>query len=125
MFSLAAPILDTLRNGKILLVDEINSSLHPYLCQYLIAIFNSAEKNPNNAQLIFTTHDLSLLDEKLLRRDQVYFTEKNKYGETELFSLSEIKERKGVNFSKRYMEGRYNALPYIKSFEDLKFDKNV
>ena len=123
MFALSAPILDTLENGKILFIDEIDASLHPILCQYLISIFNSKEKNPNNAQLVFTTHDVSLLRDDLLRRDQIYFTEKNKFGETELFSLSDIKERKGLDFAKRYLEGRYNAIPYISDYENLKFNK--
>lgn len=123
MFALSAPIIDTLKNGSILLIDEIDASLHPVLCQYLISIFNSKKKNPNNAQLIFTTHDISLLDEKFLRRDQIYFTDKGKKGATKLFSLADISERKGVNFAKRYLEGRYNALPYVSDFEDLKFSK--
>ncbi len=123
MFSLSAPIIDTLERGNILFIDEIDSSLHPIFCQYLISIFNSKEKNPNNAQLIFTTHDTSLLDESLFRRDQIYFTDKNKFGATKLFSLADLSERKGVNFAKRYLEGRYNALPYISDFEDLKFSK--
>jgi AAA15 family ATPase/GTPase len=123
MFALSAPFIDTLENGKVLFVDEIGSSLHPFLCQYLISLFNSKEKNTKNAQLIFTTHDVSLLKEELLRRDQIYFTEKNKKGATELFSLSDISERKGVDFAKRYFEGRYNALPYIIDFENLRFYK--
>lgn len=123
MFALSAPFIDTLENGKILFIDEIDASLHPLLCQYLISIFNSKEKNQKNAQLIFTTHDTSLLNEDLLRRDQIYFTDKNKKGATELFSLADISERKGVDFAKRYLEGRYNALPYISDFENLKFSK--
>lgn len=123
MFALSAPFIDTLRNGKILFIDEIDASLHPLLCQYLISIFNSKGKNPKNAQLIFTTHDISLLKEDLLRRDQIYFTDKNQTGATELFSLSDISERKGVDFAKRYLEGRYNSLPYFSDFEDLKFYK--
>ena len=123
MFALSAPIIDTLENVKILFLDEIDASLHPLLCQYLISVFNSKKGNPSNAQLIFTTHDISLLKEELLRRDQIYFTEKNKKGATVLFSLSDISERKGVDFAKRYMEGRYNALPYISDFEDLKFSR--
>lgn len=122
-FALSAPIIDTLEGGKVLFFDEIDSSLHPMLCQYLISIFNSKEKNPNNAQLVFTTHDISLLSENFLRRDQIYFTNKNKYGFTELFSLFDISERKGVDFAKRYLEGRYQALPYIADFESLKFSK--
>ncbi|MBU0999237.1 ATP-binding protein [Patescibacteria group bacterium] len=123
MFALSAPFIDTLENGKVLFVDEIDASLHPLLCQYLISIFNSKEKNPNNAQLIFTTHDISLLKEDFLRRDQVYFTDKSKDEATELFSLWDISERKGVDFAKRYLEGRYSALPYLSDFEDLKFSK--
>ncbi len=123
MFALAAPVIDTLDNGKVLFIDEIDSSLHPLLCQYLVSIFNSTEKNPHNAQLIFTTHDVSLLNEVFLRRDQIYFTNKNEKGATELFSLMDISERKGVDFAKRYLEGRYDALPYIADFEDLKFSK--
>jgi len=123
MFALSAPFIDTLENGKVLFIDEIDASLHPLLCQYLISLFNSKEKNSKNAQLIFTTHDISLLKEELLRRDQIYFTDKNKIGATELFSLSDISERKGVDFAKRYLEGRYDALPYLSDFEDLRFYK--
>lgn len=122
-FALSAPLFDTLENGKILLVDEIDSSLHPILCQYLTSLYNSKRGNPNNAQLIFTTHDVSLLDADLLRRDQIYFADKNDKGATELFSLADISEKKGVNYAKRYLEGRYNALPYIADFEELKFSK--
>lgn len=123
MFALSAPLIDTLDNGKILFIDEIDASLHPILCQYLISIFNSKDKNPNNAQLIFATHDISLMSDDFLRRDQIYFTDKNEKGATELFSLSDISERKGVDFAKRYLEGRYSALPYISDFEDIKFSK--
>jgi len=118
MFALAAPILDTLENGKILFIDEITTSLHPILCQYLVSIFNSKENNPKNAQFIFTTHDTSLMSEDFLRRDEIYFMDKNKAGATELFSLADISERKGANFAKRYLEGRYKALPYIADFEN-------
>jgi uncharacterized protein len=123
MFALSAPFIDTLENGKVLFIDEIDASLHPVLCQYLISIFNSKKKNPNNAQLIFTTHDISLLKDDLLRRDQIYFTNKQKNGATQFFSLADISERKGVDYAKRYLEGRYDALPYISDFEDIKFSK--
>lgn len=123
MFALSAPIIETLEKGSVLFIDEIDASLHPILCQYLISMFNSKGKNSNNAQLVFTTHDISLLDENFLRRDQIYFTDKDKKSATALFSLADISERKGVNFAKRYLEGRYNAVPYIKDFEDLKFNK--
>lgn len=119
-YNLAGIMFDTLRNGGVLFLDEINSSLHPILCKYIVEIFNSNIKNPNNAQLIFTTHDTTLLDKDIMRRDQIYFTNKIKDGSTELFSLADISERKdGVNFAKRYLEGRYDAIPYIKELEDL------
>jgi len=123
MFALSAPIVDTLEHGKVLFIDEIDASLHPVLCQYLVTLFNSRERNSKNAQLIFTTHDISLLNEDFLRRDQIYFTDKNKQSATDLFSLADISERKGVNFAKRYLEGRYNALPYISDYENIKFFK--
>lgn len=122
-FVLSAPVLDALKNGKILIVDEINASMHPILSQYLVSLFNCKEKNPHNAQLIFTSHDVSLLDQELLRRDQIYFAQKNKKGATELFSLADISERKGVDYAKRYLEGRYDAIPYVSDFEDIKFSR--
>ena len=122
-FALSAPFIDTLESGKILFIDEIDASLHPYLCRFIVSMFNSKEKNPNKAQLVFTTHDVSLLSEEFLRRDQIYFTDKNETNSTELFSLADISERKGVDYAKRYLEGRYNALPYISEFENIKFSK--
>ncbi|NTW29674.1 MAG: ATP-binding protein [Candidatus Moranbacteria bacterium] len=124
-FALSAPIIDTLENGKVLFIDEIDSSLHPLLCRYLVSLFNSKEKNPNNAQFIFSTHDISLMNEKYLRRDQIFFADKSKDGSTELFPLSDLSERKGVNFEKRYMEGRYDALPYIKEYENQKMREEI
>lgn len=122
-FALVAPLIDTLNHGKVLFIDEIDASLHPQLCKYIVTVFNSKKGNPKNAQLVFTTHDISLLDVGLLRRDQVYFTEKNKFGATKLFSLSDISERKGLNFAKRYMEGRYDALPYLSDYQELEFSR--
>ncbi|MDH4330312.1 MAG: ATP-binding protein [Candidatus Moranbacteria bacterium] len=122
-FALSAPVIDTLEKGKILFIDEIDASLHPMLCQYLVSIFNSKKENKKNSQLVFTTHDISLLNEEFLRRDQIYFADKNDEGMTNLFSLMNISERKGLDFAKRYLEGRYSALPYIVNFENIKFSK--
>ena len=118
MFGFAALFLDALKEGKTLFIDELDSSLHPVLCRFIVQAFNSKKKNPKNAQLIFTTHDVSLLDSEILRRDQIFFIEKDKYGASNLFSLSDLGERKDLSYSKRYFEGRYGALPYIKSNED-------
>ena len=117
MFCFAGPFVDTLEEGKILIIDELDSSLHPLLCQFITKLFHSKEKNTNNAQLVFTTHDTSMLDKEFFRRDQIWFTEKDRMGASSLFSLAELKERKEVSFSKRYLEGRYGALPYIKTLE--------
>lgn len=123
-FALSAPILDTLKTGKILIVDEIDASLHPLLTKYLINMFHDKELNKYNAQLIFATHDTNLLQNDLLSRDQVWFSDKDKYGVTEIYSLLEYKEnktRKDTNKEKYYLQGRYGAIPYIGdfSFEEL------
>ncbi len=112
-FALLGPFLDVLEHGRVLVVDELEARLHPILTQELVKLFNSPKSNPKNAQLIFASHDLSLLSGPLLRRDQIWFMQKNKYGATELYSLAETKERKEAPFLKHYLEGRYGAIPYI------------
>lgn len=119
MFAISGLIMNTLKEGGTLFMDELDSSLHPLLCRFILKLFNSKERNPKNAQLIFTTHDVSLLDRDVWRRDQIWFTEKDKCGASKLFSLADLGEREGMNFSKRYFEGRYGALPYIGSLEPI------
>ena len=118
MFGFAALFLNALKEGKTLFIDELDSSLHPVLCRFIVQTFNSKKKNPRNAQLIFTTHDSNLLDSEILRRDQIFFVEKDKFGASGLISLSDLGERKDLSYRKRYFEGRYGALPYIKSNEN-------
>ncbi len=109
-------IVDAIDNKKILIVDELDKSLHPYLVQYIISIFNDSELNKNGAQLIFNTHDTNLLNLNILRRDQIWFTEKNnENGESELYSLSDFSVRKTENTEKGYILGRYGAVPSIKN----------
>jgi AAA15 family ATPase/GTPase len=120
-FALSAPILDTLERGGVLLVDELDSSLHPMLTECLIRLFNNKDLNKHNAQLIFATHDIHLLSvPELFERDQIWFTEKDQYGSTHLYSLIEFrKNNKGKdvktsdNLEKHYLQGRYGAVPYI------------
>jgi uncharacterized protein len=116
-FDELGPMVDTLENGKVLVIDELNSRLHPHLCKFIIDLFHSPKTNPNNAQLIFTTHDVSLFNKKDIDRDQFWFTERDKYGRATLFSLAEFKERKGSDFQKRYLEGKYGALPFIDNID--------
>jgi AAA15 family ATPase/GTPase len=120
-FALSAPILDTLEKGGVLLIDELDASLHPMLTECFIKLFNNKELNKHNAQLIFVTHDIHLLSvPELFERDQIWFTEKNKYGSTDLYSLLEFrKNNKGKdvratdNLEKHYLQGRFGAVPYI------------
>lgn len=112
-FSLAYPIIDALDNGKRLVIDEFDSKMHPLLTCRIIALFNSKATNPHNAQLVFTTHDTNLLSSNIFRRDQIWFTQKDRYGVTELYSLAEYKVRNDASFEKDYLSGKYGAIPII------------
>jgi len=90
-FRFAGPIIDTLINGKILVVDEFDAKMHPLLTKSIVKLFNSSETNQNNAQLIFATHDTNLLSSNIFRRDQIWFTEKDHGESTDLYSLVEFK----------------------------------
>ena len=112
-FSLAYPIIDALDNGKRLIIDEFDSKMHPLLTCRIITLFNSKETNPKHAQLIFTTHDTNLLSANIFRRDQIWFTQKDRYGATELYSLAEYKVRNDASFEKDYLSGKYGAIPIV------------
>lgn len=106
-------ILAALDKGKVILIDEIDSKLHFLVADYLVKMFNSIDKNPHNAQLICTAHNVMLMDEDL-RRDQIYFTSKDKYGVSKLVSLSDYKGvRKNDLFSKKYLAGFYSNIPNL------------
>lgn len=113
IFGLAGAIVDVLDAGGTLVVDELDRSLHPHLALEVLKTFNDPATNPNNAQLIFNTHDTNLLDPDLLRRDQVWFTEKGDDGATRLFPLTDFRARKYENLQRGYLQGRYGAVPTI------------
>ncbi|WP_293338170.1 ATP/GTP-binding protein [Microcoleus sp. CAWBG58] len=119
LFALAGLLLDTLRTGKILFIDELDARLHPLITRELICLFNSKETNPHNAQLIFTTHDTNLLSSKAFRRDQIWFTEKDNKGATDLYSLVEYKVGKDASFERDYIIGKYGAIPFVGNFKEL------
>lgn len=119
LFFLSGLLLDTLNNGAILLIDEFDARLHPLLSTKIISLFNSKETNPHNAQLIFATHDTKLLDKNVFRRDQIWFTEKNRYGATDLYSLAEYSIRNDASYAKDYIAGKYGAIPYLGNIERL------
>ena len=123
-FALAGPILSALSDGDLLVIDEIDCSMHPLLTRKVVELFQSPEENTNGAQLVFTTHDSSVMDQTLLRRDQIWLTEKRANGSTELFSLydfgADSRPRKDTAFEKNYLAGRYGAVPsFGPFFEDL------
>jgi AAA15 family ATPase/GTPase len=113
---LSGPILNCLENGGVLLVDELDTKLHPLLINKIIAGFNSRHENVNNAQLIFNTHNTTAF--KFLRRDQIWFTKKNKLGVAVLEPLSDFKYglRKDEDLEERYLNGRFGAIPFLGKF---------
>lgn len=113
LYWLIAPFLDVLKNGRILVVDELDASLHTLLVRKLIAMFNDPNINKANAQLIFSTHDISLLDNSLFRRDQIWFVEKNQDQATCLFPFTDFSPRKLEAWSRGYLTGRYGAVPFF------------
>lgn len=113
--SLLKVIVDALTKGETLLIDELDSSLHPHLVDLLIRMFQSNITNPNCAQIIFNSHDIEIMNQRQLAlgRDQIWFTEKEDNGVTTIFSLSDFKPRNNEQFGKSYTIGRYGAIPFL------------
>lgn len=115
LFSFAGPWIDALANGYVLFIDELHDNLHPRLVQFLVQLFHNNETNPNNAQLVFTTHETSILNQEVFRRDQIWFCEKDEDQATALYPLTDFSPRKGrENLELAYLSGRYGALPYVR-----------
>ncbi|HEY9864256.1 MAG TPA: ATP-binding protein [Candidatus Obscuribacterales bacterium] len=119
VFAFAGLILETLTNGEVLVIDELDAKLHPLITQTLINLFNSKTTNPKNSQLIFTTHDTNLLNNKIFRLDQIWFTEKNNQGASDLYSLIEYKVSSDASLESDYIKGKYGAIPFIGNLEQL------
>lgn len=113
LFALAGPWLDVLLNGWVLVIDELDTSLHPALMRRLVGMFNNPGLNKMGAQLVFSTHDTSILDREIFRRDQVWFVEKDRSLQTHLYPLTDFSPRKDENFGRGYLQGRYGALPFV------------
>ncbi len=123
LYYLGSEIVNAMQENSVIFIDELNNSFHPLLTEMLIKLFQNPETNPNNVQLIFTTHDTSILRSDLFRRDQIWFTEKDTYGATSLYSLAEFdksKVRANIPYDKWYLSGRFGALPLIKDMDFLK-----
>jgi hypothetical protein len=115
--ALLFPALEVIDAGGVLCIDELNSSLHPLLALEIVRLFADPNRNPRASQLIFNTHDVNLLDSSVLRRDEIWFTEKDQEGSGHLYSLSDFKPRINENFKRGYLQGRYGALPFLGSID--------
>lgn len=117
VFDLNVMIHNSLEYGHPIVIDEFDSKLHPIITKKIVESYN---KNENNAQLVFVTHDTNLLDSKLLRRDQIAFVEKDKFGASHLYDLVEFKGvRNDASFEKDYLDGRYGAIPFVGNFDSI------
>ena len=135
MFHLFDFFMDTLRNGNVLFVDELDAKLHPLLTRYIINLFHNSEKNIGNGQLIYSTHDTVNLNKDTFRRDEIWFVEKDKNGVSELYSLSDYiiedengnakKVRNDATYNKDYLTGRYGAIPVLEEFDIIWEIKNI
>jgi uncharacterized protein len=125
LFALAGPLFDILKNGSVLIVDELNRGLHPLLVRQLVALFQNPASNPHGAQLLFTTHETNLLDPDFLRRDQIWFTEKNAEQVSALFPLTEFTPRKNEAFESGYLSGRYGAVPILNPQKGIGIDSGT
>lgn len=119
VIELSGPIFNTLNKGKILIIDELDAKLHPLLTRNIVLLFMDPEKNKHGAQLIFATHDTNLLDLDIIRRDQIWFAEKDQVESTDIYSLVEFKDEEGKkirndrDIKRDYIRGRYGAIPFI------------
>ena len=124
LFGLLPFIATSLLTGTTLVIDELDAKIHPVLLNYIIMMFNDMEINRHKAQLIFTSHDLSTMNNGVFRRDEIWFVAKGKAQNSQLYSLVEFKNEKGnavrndEKYDKRYLEGRYGADPYLKTIID-------
>lgn len=120
LFVLGTKIIESLESGSVLVIDELDTSLHSFITKMIIMLFQDEEINKTKAQLIFTTHDISLLDKDLIRKDQIWITEKNERGETDLYSLQDFEKlREDTSFDKWYMSGKFGGVPQIKSLKEF------
>ena len=119
LVALSGPLVDTLENARVLFIDEFDARLHPIISKKIVELFNSAKTNPQNAQLVVATHDTNLLDKDLLRRDQIWFTEKDQFGASHLTSLVEFRVRNDASFEKDYIMGKYGAIPILGNMSQI------
>jgi len=135
MFHLFDFLMDALKNGMVLFVDELDAKLHPLLTRYIINLFHNSDTNKGNGQLIYSTHDTVNLNKETFRRDEIWFAEKDKNGVSEIYSLSDYiiedeegntkKVRNDATYNKDYLTGRYGAIPVLEEFDVVWKNKNI
>ncbi len=116
MFGMAGPIIDVLENGETLLIDELSNSLHPLALKGLVGLFQDKRQNPKGAQLIFTSHETSIISKDFMHRDQIWFIDRPNRQHTELRPLSDFKVREVEAFQRAYLGGKYGAIPNVRRF---------
>ncbi|MGZ4041641.1 MAG: AAA family ATPase [Bacteroidia bacterium] len=116
-FAMSGLIIEALIHGKLLIIDEFDSRLHPRLCESVIELFNSKVNNVHNAQLIFVSHNTSFLNKDVFRRDQVLIAKKDSYGSSTYASLADLKVRGDESYEKHYLRGDYEGIPKVKDFK--------
>ncbi len=119
LFGLSRKILDCLQYGGLLIVDELGANIHPNITRKIVRLFQNPKTNPRRAQLLFTSHDNTLKRGQLLRRDEIWFTEKKADGSTKLFPLTDFSVRQDLAVDKAYLEGRFGAVPVLSPDEDV------
>jgi hypothetical protein len=129
-FHISGPVIDCLLNGFTLFVDELDTKLHPLLVRKIVELFHNPKTNLLQAQLVFTTHNTTLLSLKTFRRDQIWLVEKNEIGESELYSLVDFKNGKGgirndESIEKNYLIGKYGAIPFLAAFDDFNLNEEI
>ena len=117
-------ILNVIKSGNLLVIDELDAKLHPVLLQRIIEMFTNPKLNTKGAQLLFTSHDLTTMNNKIFRRDEIWFSAINAYDESVLYSLVDFRKENGdkprndENYNKQYLEGRYGADPYMHKIQN-------
>lgn len=119
LFDMSAAILSSLKRGTLLIVDELDSHLHPLVSQAIVALYQSPSTNKNNAQIMFTTHDTTILNQNVLRREQIYLANRDMAGRTSAEAVSEYGVRKDLVLARSYLQGRLSGLPRLKDERDF------
>jgi hypothetical protein len=117
LFHLSGILYDCLKEGRPLIIDELDTKFHPLLSKRIIELFQNESTNPKHSQLIFATHDTSLLSKEIFRRDQIWFVEKDRSGSSHLIPLSDYNIRNDLDIRKNYLEGKFGAIPYLGNFD--------